>query len=115
EFRRVLFRSTEVPASVALPWLYLAGGSTAVGRPVRSLVQHRASAQQAALRDTGATPQRRGCGAAGTAQVGIGAGQTEYAVTLGYAPRQKLRACWADDVEPGKRAANESRGLVCKQ
>src|SRR5690554_4959296 len=60
-------------------------------------LQHRASAQQVALRDTGATPQRRGCGAAGTAQVGIGAGQTEYAVTLGYATRQELRACWADN------------------
>ena len=86
-----------------------------MGRPVRSLVQHRASAQQAALRNAGAASQRRRCRAAGAAQAGTGAGQTEYAVTLGDAPRQELRACWTDDVEPGNGTAYAASGLVVEQ
>ena len=86
-----------------------------MGRPVRSLVQHRAPAQQTALRDAGAAPYWRGCGAAGAAQAGAGTCQTEYAFTLGHTGRQELQACWSDDTEPGKRVANEASGLACKQ
>ena len=64
----------------------------ALGRSLRDLVQHRAQAQQTALRHTARAAYWRGCCHSGSASACAGASQTADTELLGKSPGQKLRA-----------------------